>query len=63
MRVAAAGISTGSYRLQINRAPFAAVVVLIAGAWLAKGEKVVVRGALRIAPGVKVNIIDSAAAS
>jgi multidrug efflux system membrane fusion protein len=38
------------------------ISVLSAGG-LAKGEKVVVRGALRIAPGIKVNIIDSAAAS
>ena len=34
--------------------------VLAAGG-VAKGEKVVVRGALRIAPGIKVNIIDGAA--
>ena len=34
--------------------------VLAAGG-IAKGDKVVVRGALRIAPGIKVNIIDGAA--
>ena len=34
--------------------------VLAAGG-IAKGEKVVVRGALRIAPGIKVNVIDGAA--
>jgi len=38
------------------------VTVLAEGA-LAKGERVVVRGALRLAPGIKVNIVDSAAAS
>jgi len=38
------------------------VTVLADGA-LAKGERVVVRGALRLAPGIKVNIVDSAAAS
>ena len=30
---------------------------------LVQGEQVVVRGALRLAPGIKVNILDSAAAS
>ena len=38
------------------------LTVLAEGA-LAKGERVVVRGALRLAPGIKVNIVDSAAAS
>ena len=38
------------------------VTVLAEGA-LAKGERVVVRGALRLAPGIKVNIVDLAAAS
>jgi len=36
------------------------LTVLAEGA-LAKGERVVVRGALRLAPGVKVNIVDAAA--
>ena len=38
------------------------LTVLAEGA-LAKDERVVVRGALRLAPGIKVNIVDSAAAS
>ena len=38
------------------------LTVLAEGA-LAKGERVVVRGALRLAPGIKVNIVDSVAAS
>jgi membrane fusion protein, multidrug efflux system len=36
---------------------------VLAGGKVAKGERIVVRGALRIAPGIKVNIIDAAAAS
>jgi multidrug efflux system membrane fusion protein len=36
---------------------------VLAGGKIAKGERVVVRGALRLAPGVKVNIIDAAASS
>jgi multidrug efflux system membrane fusion protein len=36
---------------------------VLADGGVAKGEKVVVRGALRLAPGIKVNIIDSAADS
>jgi multidrug efflux system membrane fusion protein len=38
-------------------------MTVLAGGDLAKGEQVVVRGALRLAPGIKVNIVDSAAAS
>ncbi|MEK6242943.1 MAG: efflux RND transporter periplasmic adaptor subunit [Pseudomonadota bacterium] len=38
-------------------------VAVLAEGKLAKGERVVVRGALRLAPGIKVNIVDSAAAS
>ena len=38
-------------------------VTVLAEGGVAKGEQVVVRGALRLAPGVKVNIVDSAAAS
>ncbi len=34
---------------------------VLASGGIAKGDKVVVRGALRIAPGIKVNIIDGAA--
>jgi len=36
---------------------------VLAGGKVAKGERVVVRGALRIAPGIKVNIVDAGAAS
>jgi len=36
---------------------------VLAGGKVAKGERVVVRGALRIAPGMKVNIVDAGAAS
>ena len=36
---------------------------ILAEGKLSKGEQVVVRGALRLAPGIKVNILDSAAAS
>lgn len=38
-------------------------VAVLAEGNVAKGERVVVRGALRLAPGIKVNIVDSAAAS
>ena len=38
-------------------------VTVLAEGGVAKGEQVVVRGALRLAPGGKVNIVDSAAAS
>jgi len=38
-------------------------VSILAAGGIAKGEQVVVRGALRLAPGIKVNIVDSAAAS
>jgi multidrug efflux system membrane fusion protein len=38
-------------------------ISVLATGRVAKGDKVVVRGALRIAPGVKVNIIDSKAES
>ena len=38
-------------------------VTVLAEGGVAKGEQVVVRGALRLAPGVKVNIVDSAATS
>ena len=38
------------------------VTVLVDGG-IAKGEQIVVRGALRLAPGMRVNIVDSAAAS
>jgi multidrug efflux system membrane fusion protein len=38
-------------------------VAVLAEGKLAKGERVVVRGALRLAPGIKVNILDSAPAS
>jgi multidrug efflux system membrane fusion protein len=38
-------------------------VTILAEGGVAKGEQVVVRGALRLAPGIKVNIVDSAAAS
>jgi multidrug efflux system membrane fusion protein len=38
-------------------------VTILAEGGIAKGEQVVVRGALRLAPGMKVNIVDSAAAS
>jgi multidrug efflux system membrane fusion protein len=38
-------------------------VAVLAEGKLAKSERVVVRGALRLAPGIKVNIVDSAAAS
>jgi multidrug efflux system membrane fusion protein len=34
---------------------------VLAGGRIAKGERVVVRGALRIAPGIKVNIVEGAA--
>ena len=37
-------------------------VTVLAEGGVVKGEQVVVRGALRLAPGVKVNIVDSAAA-
>ena len=36
---------------------------VLAEGGVAKGEQVVVRGALRLAPGMKVNLLDSAAAS
>ncbi len=38
-------------------------VAVLADGGLVKGERVVVRGALRLAPGIKVNIVDTAAAS
>jgi len=38
-------------------------VTVLAEGGIAKGEQIVVRGALRLAPGMKVNIVDSAAAS
>jgi multidrug efflux system membrane fusion protein len=38
-------------------------MAILAEGNLAKGEQVVVRGALRLAPGIKVNILESAAAS
>jgi membrane fusion protein, multidrug efflux system len=38
-------------------------LAVLAEGGIAKGERVVVRGALRLAPGTKVNILDSAAAS
>ena len=38
-------------------------IAVLAEGNVAKGEQVVVRGALRLAPGIKVNIVDSAAAS
>jgi multidrug efflux system membrane fusion protein len=38
-------------------------VTVLAEGGIAKGEQVVVRGALRLAPGIKVTIVDSAAAS
>ena len=38
-------------------------VSVLAEGGVAKDERVVVRGALRLAPGMKVNIVDSAAAS
>jgi multidrug efflux system membrane fusion protein len=38
-------------------------ISVLASGGVAKDEKVVVRGALRLAPGIKVNIVDSAAAS
>ena len=38
-------------------------MAVLAEGGVAKGEQVVVRGALRLAPGIKVNIVDTAAAS
>ena len=38
-------------------------VTVLAEGGVAKGEQVVVRGALRLAPGIKVNFVDAAAAS
>jgi membrane fusion protein, multidrug efflux system len=38
-------------------------VAVLAEGSVVKGEQVVVRGALRLAPGIKVNIVDTAAAS
>ena len=38
-------------------------IAVLAEGKVARGEQVVVRGALRLAPGIKVNIVDSAAAS
>lgn len=38
-------------------------MTVLASGGVAKGEQVVVRGALRLAPGIKVNIVDTAAAS
>jgi membrane fusion protein, multidrug efflux system len=38
-------------------------MTVLAEGGVARGERVVVRGALRLAPGIKVNIVDSAAAS
>ena len=38
-------------------------MTVLAEGGVAKGEQVVVRGALRLAPGMKVNIVDSATAS
>ncbi|MSP96667.1 MAG: efflux RND transporter periplasmic adaptor subunit [Betaproteobacteria bacterium] len=38
-------------------------LTVLADGGIAKGERIVVRGALRLAPGMKVNIVDSAAAS
>jgi multidrug efflux system membrane fusion protein len=36
-------------------------MAVVSGGGLAKGERVVVRGALRLAPGAKVNVMDGAA--
>jgi multidrug efflux system membrane fusion protein len=38
-------------------------MAVLAEGGLASGDKVVVRGALRLAPGAKVNVLESAAAS